>query len=250
VRRGGPGSGRCRASVRGSARTSRGRIRDVADATLPGASRHRKTLSSRRCGALLPHRGRKSPQQKACRGGMRTGSSTLSNLSHVSVEISASSSRIAGARGDLSPRVDGRPARGRPSVSWCRHSDTNSPPVPRVTLPSFSRHGSVALPCPFGARSAPPNAPGRLGHGHSLPGPWPRRPGLPGASFPHPPYTRRTIQVLGLPIYWWLSSNRDGSSRGGPDRAATVPGDRGGRRAGSTGQVDAKAQIRPYPDAG
>jgi hypothetical protein len=36
--------------------------------------------------------------------------------------------------------------------------------------------GSVALPWRSRDPSSTPRTPGRLGHGHSLPGPWPRRP--------------------------------------------------------------------------
>src|ERR1700735_800053 len=36
--------------------------------------------------------------------------------------------------------------------------------------------GTVAPPCPPRDPSSTPRTPGRLGHGHSLPGPWARRP--------------------------------------------------------------------------
>ena len=49
-----------------------------------------------------------------------------------------------------------------------------------VTVPWHSRPDPVALPAPVRwlrpEPSAAPHIPGRLGHGHSLPGPWPRRP--------------------------------------------------------------------------
>ena len=49
--------------------------------------------------------------------------------------------------------------------------------VPGVSVTrSLSGDGSSTLPSPSRDRSSTPRTLGRLGHGHSLPGPWPRRP--------------------------------------------------------------------------
>src|SRR6185437_5033479 len=70
----------------------------------------------------------------------------------------------------------------RRSLTVGRYARKRGLPAVSVTRCAF-RDGSVSLPCPSRdepvalawAIPATPHIPGRLGHGHSQPGPWPRR---------------------------------------------------------------------------
>jgi hypothetical protein len=99
----------------------------------------------------------------------------------------SSSSSRAWKRGPGTRCVYLAPHRGvnSPSavVTLDQHARKRGLPTLFLTGSHF-RQGSVTLPRPSPAQLPPPlRTPGRLGHGHSLPGPWTRRPvPSPGAS--------------------------------------------------------------------